>query len=102
MIESILSSLSWWHALTIAAVACDVGTTVYALKTFPERLYEDNAEADGIQKKLGLVGGSILFKLPVLMIFWPGFPVPAMLAFSAFHVWQGWRNWRVIQKVRQS
>lgn len=100
IIQDIIAGLWWAHALTLLAVASDVATTVYALTKYRGRLVEDNEEAAGIQDKLGVLGGSILFKLPTVMIFWPGFPWPAMAAFGGFHVWQAWQNWKVIQKVR--
>lgn len=100
--SEIIAHIWWLHFVTLACVAADVATTVYALKKYPTRIHETNGEAESIQKKLGVFGGSVLFKLPALMIFWPGFPAPAMVAFGGFHLWQAWQNWKVIQRVAAS
>jgi hypothetical protein len=78
---------NWPYSFIVLALTfADSATTIYALK-YRTGLRETNEEAAYFQRKLGLIPGTLVFKLPfVPIVFIPGLPWPALAAIGLGHL----------------
>jgi hypothetical protein len=80
----------------------DAASTIYVLLKFPGRTKEANGIVRWFHEKLGVAGGTLAVKVPVMVLL-AVMPLPQWLLAvgCAFYVWVVYSNVTLIQKMRQ-